>query len=153
MTALRLRAVSSAVGALLLLGATPEPKVCSAPEVPPLRSPASERDREDQKIRHQLRAKECELEARRRADPGGLQSCYFGPEFVRISNERYEEIRQAHKADPVELWHAILSEPEDPNLPALEIVVTSKSGPNCKNDYERQLEAEIDALAKRLNVR
>ena len=32
-------------------------------------------------------------------------------------------------------------------------VVTSKSGPNCKNDDERQLEAEIDALAKQINVR
>lgn len=153
MTAPRFRAGFFAVGALLLLGATPAPDVCSAPQVPPLPSPASERDLKDQNLRHQLRAKECELEARRRSDPGGMQSCYFGPEFVRISNERYEELRQAHKADPVELWHAILSEPEDPNLPALEIVVTSKSGPNCKNDYERQLEAEIDALAKQLNVR
>lgn len=151
--AMRFRAALPAVGALLLLGATPEPNVCSAPEVPPLPSPASERDRHDQRIRYQLRAKECELEARRRADPGGMQSCYFGPEFVRISDERYEEIRQAHKADPVELWHAILSEPEDPNLPALKVVVSSKSGPNCKNDYERQLEAEIDALTKQLNVR
>ena len=153
------------VGALLLLAAAApapaqdaapkptSPVVCSAPEVAPLPDPPTERDLRDHALRHRIRSKECELEARRRADPEGMQSCYFGPELVRISNERYEEIRQAHKADPVELWHAILSEPEDPALPAIEIRITSKSGPNCKSDYERQLEAEVNALMKELNVR
>jgi hypothetical protein len=97
------------------------------------------------------RAIECELEA----PPTSRwpESCYFGPEYARISNERYEEIWQAHKSDPVELWHALLSEPEDPNLPAIELRVTSKSGPNCQSDYERKLESEASAIQKQLNFR
>lgn len=127
--------------------------VCSRPEVPPLPSQPTARDVYDQNLRHRLRARECEIESRRRSEPNGTESCYFGPEFVRITNERYEEIRQAHKADPVELWHAILSEPEDPNQPPIEIRITSKSGPTCKSDYDRELQDEVDALTKELNVR
>ncbi len=162
---MRFRVALCNVGALLLLGAAeparaqvadakpPASKICTIPDVPPLPSQPTARDVQDQSLRHRLRSVECELEARRRIDPEGMESCYFGPEFVRISNERYEEIRQAHKADPVELWHALLSEPEDPNLPAIEIRITSKSGPTCKSDHDRKLEDEIDALTKELNVR
>jgi len=70
-----------------------------------------------------------------------------------VPASRYEEIRQAHKSDPVELWHALLAEPEDPNLPPIEIRVTSKSGPNCKSDQDRKLEAEASAIQKELNFR
>ena len=152
-------------GALLVLVATPmaraqdtKPKPpsagpCSQPELPPLPSEPSARDVRDQGLRVRLRVIECELEARRRIAPTGTESCYFGPEYARISNQRYEEIWQAHKSDPVELWHALLSEPEDPNLPAIEIRVTSKSGPNCQSDYERKLESEASAIQKQLNFR
>jgi hypothetical protein len=152
-------------GALLVLVATPtaraqvtrpEPPAaapCSQPALPPLPSEPSARDLRDQGLRVRLRAIECELEARRRIAPDGTESCYFGPEYARISNERYEEIWQAHKSDPVELWHALLSEPEDPNLPAIELRVTSKSGPNCKSDYDRKLEREAEAIQKELNFR
>ena len=131
----------------------PAPWTCTRPEVPLLPSEPSARELRDQGLRLRQREIECELDARRRRAPDGVESCYFGPEFARISNQRYEEIRQAHKSDPVELWHALLSEPEDPNLPPIEIRVTSKSGPNCKSDYDRKLEAEADAIQKELNFR
>ena len=129
------------------------PWTCTRPELPPLPSQPTERDLRDQKLRGRLREIGCEIDGRRRLEPGGQESCYFGPEYARITNQRYEEIWQAHKADPVELWHALLSEPEDPNLPPIEIRVVSKSGPNCKSDYDRKLEAEEEALQKELNFR
>jgi len=131
----------------------PTAGTCTQPELSPLPTAPTARDLHDRGLRARLRDVECEIEARARLAPGGVETCYFGPEFVRISNERYEEIRQAHKSDPVDLWHALLTEPEDPNLPAIEIRVTSKSGPNCKSDRDRQLEDEADALHKALNVR
>ena len=131
----------------------PSAGTCTRPELPRLPSAPTARDLHDQGLRARLREIECEIEARARLAPGGQQSCYFGPEFVRISNERYEEIRQAHKSDPVDLWHALLSEREDPNLPAIEIRVTSKSGPNCKSDRDRLLEDEANAMQKELNIR
>jgi len=131
----------------------PAPWTCTRPEIPPLPNEPSERDLRDQSLRVRLREIECEIDARNRLEPGGQESCYFGPEFARISNQRYEEIRQAHRGDPVELWHALLREPEDPNLPPIEIRVTSKSGPNCKSDYDRKLEAEANAIQKELNFR
>jgi hypothetical protein len=137
--------------------AKPAPKrapfVCTRPQLEPLPSDATPRDRHDRGLRARLREVECELEFRKHTAAGAGESCYFGPEFTRISNQRYEEIRQAHKSDPVELWHALLREPEDPNLPPIEIRVTSKSGPNCGSDRDRQLEAEANALQKELNFR
>ena len=133
--------------------AKPAVWVCTRPEVPPLTSDPSPRDLHDQGLRFRLREIECKIDALERLEPGGHESCYFGPEYTRISNPRYEEIRQAHKSDPVELWHALLSEPEDPNLPPIEIRVTSKSGPNCKSDQDRKLEAEASAIQKELNFR
>lgn len=162
---MRFRATLAQVNALLILLASqpalseetapqkPAVRACSRPEVPPLPSPPTERDRHDQNLRHRLRSRECEIEARRRSEPDGSQSCYFGPELVRISNQRYEEIWQAHKLDRVELWHALLSETEDPNLPPIEVRVVSKSGTSCKPDYDRQLLDEVEALLKQLNVR
>ncbi len=129
------------------------PFVCTRPQLTPLPADATPRDLHDQKLRARLREVECELDFRRSAGADGSESCYFGPEFTRISNQRYEEIRQAHKGDPVELWHALLREPEDPNLPPIEIRVTSKSGPNCRDDRDRALEAEANALHKELNFR
>ena len=133
--------------------APPAVGLCTRPEVPPTSSEATPRDLRDHALRVRLRTIECELDGRRRVSPDGIESCYFGPEYARISNERYEEIRQAHRSDPVELWHAILSEPEDPNLPAIEIRVVSKSGPNCQSDRDRKLEAEANAIQKDLNFR
>lgn len=126
---------------------------CTRPEVAPTSSDATPRDVRDHDLRVRLRTIECELDGRRRIAPDGNESCYFGPEYARISNERYEEIRQAHQTDPVELWHALLSEPEDPNLPPIEIRVTSKSGPNCQSDRDRKLEIEAGEIQKELNFR
>lgn len=162
---MRHRAASAACLALLVAGsalgaradepkpAKPAPWSCTRPEVPPLPSNPSPRDRHDQSLRFRLRELECKIDALKYLQPEGHETCYFGPEYARISNQRYEEIRQAHKSDPVELWHALLREPEDPNLPPLEIRVTSKSGPNCKSDDERKLEAEASAIQKELNFR
>ena len=162
---MRHRAASAIAVALLVAGAAsaaraddakpakPAAYACTRPEVPPLTGDPSPRDLHDQGLRFRLRELECKIETLRRLEPGGHERCYFGPEYARISNQRYEEIRQAHKSDPVELWHALLREPEDPNLPPIEIRVTSKSGPNCKTDQDRQLEAEVSALQKELNFR
>ncbi len=133
--------------------AKPSVWTCTRPEVAPTSSDASPRDVRDHALRVRLRAIECELDGRRRIAPDGNESCYFGPEYARISNARYEEIRQTHLTDPVELWHALLSEPEDPNLPPIEIRVTSKSGPNCQSDRDLKLEAEANAIQKELNFR
>jgi hypothetical protein len=133
--------------------AKPAPWTCTRPELSPLPREPTARDLHDHGLRARLREIECELERRRSLGAGALESCYFGPEYARITNERYEEIRQAHKGDPVELWHALLREPEDPNLPPIEIRVSSKSGPNCADDRDRKLEAEADAVLKELNVR
>lgn len=133
--------------------APPSVWTCTRPEVSPTSSEATPRDVRDHALRVRLRTIECELDGRRRIAPDGNESCYFGPEYARISNERFEEIRQAHLADPVELWHALLSEPEDPNLPAIELRVSSKSGPNCQSDHDRKLEVEADAIQKELNFR
>jgi hypothetical protein len=133
--------------------APPSAGICTRPEVPPLTRDPSPRDLHDQGLRFRLREIECQIDALARLEPGGQESCYFGPEYARISNQRYEELWQAHKSDPVELWHALLSEPEDPNLPPIELRVTSKSGPNCKSDHDRQLESEAEAIQKELNFR
>ena len=151
--ALLLAAVSTTARAEDAKPAAPAPWSCTRPEIRPLPSEPSARDLRDRGLRARLREIECEIDARRHVEPGGQESCYFGPEYARISNERYEEIRQKHKSDPVELWHALLSEPEDPNLPPIEIRVTSKSGPNCKSDYDRKLQADADAIQKELNFR
>jgi len=162
---LRRAAVCALGGAsLLLLAATishadeekPAPRApwsCTRPQVPPLPSEPTARDVRDHGLGTRLRTVQCELDMRRHLEPAGTESCYFGPEYARISNQRYDELRSAHKDDPVELWHALLAEPEDPNLPAIELRVSSKSGPNCKSDYERKLESEADALQKELNFR
>jgi len=162
---MRHRAASAIWVALLIAGAAlaaradeakpakPAAWVCTRPDVPPLTKNPSARHLHDQGLRQRQREIECELDARRRLTPDGVESCYFGPEWLRISNPRYEEIRQAKKSDPVELWHALLSEPEDPNLPPIEIRVTSKSGPNCKSDQDRKLESEAEAIQKELNFR
>jgi hypothetical protein len=105
----------------------PAPFVCTQPQLPPLPRDYTKRDLDDHRLRARLREIECELEFRRRA--GGTESCYFGPEYARITNQRYEEIRQAHKSDPVELWHALLREPEDPNLPPIGSASHSRSRP------------------------
>lgn len=126
---------------------------CTRPEVPALPSEPTERDLRDQPLRQRLRALQCELDTRRHLAPERQESCYFGPETVRISAKRYDEIRAAHKDDPVELWHALLSEPEDPTARPIEARVMSKSGPNCGDDRDRVLEDEIDAIQKELNFR
>ncbi|MEX2205026.1 MAG: hypothetical protein WEF50_02225 [Myxococcota bacterium] len=162
---MRQRSASALGLALLVAGATlaaradepkpakPAPWSCTRPQVPPLASNPSPRDQHDQTLRFRLREIECKMDALKHLQPDGQETCYFGPEYARISNQRYEEIRQEFKHDPVELWHALLREPEDPNLPPLEIRVTSKSGPNCKSDADRKLEAEASALQKELNFR
>lgn len=162
---MRFRAAAMAGGTLLVFAAAPAaraqdtkpeapaPWTCTRPEVPPLPSKPSARDLHDQGLRFRLRTIHCEIDARRRLEPEGQEICYFGPELARISNERYEEIWQAHKGDRAELWHALLAEPEDPNLPPIVIRVTSKSGPNCGSDDDRKLESEASAIQKELNIR
>ncbi len=126
---------------------------CTQPEVPPLPDAPTQRDLRDQALRVRLRELLCALDSRRRLGLVGQEKCYFGPELVRIPPARYDEIRAAYKSDPVELWHALLSEPEDPNAAPITVRVVSKSGPNCEDDYERKLEDEAAAVQKELNSR
>lgn len=135
--------------------AKPPPRAawsCTRPEVPALPDRPTERDLRDRALQERLRKLQCELDARRLA-PSRQETCYFGPESMRIPGKRYDEIRAAYKDDPIELWHALLSEPEDPNAPPITVRVNSKSGPRCGDDRERQLEDEIDATQKDLNFR
>jgi hypothetical protein len=129
------------------------PWKCTRPDVPPLPDEPTERDLRDRALQERMRRLQCELDARRHLAPARQEACYFGPENVRIPPARYDEIREKYKSDPVELWHALLSEPEDPNARPIVVRVVSKSGPNCGDDRERKLEDEIDAIQKELNFR
>jgi len=131
----------------------PPPWSCTRPEVPALPNEPTDRDVHDRALQERIRKLQCELDARRHLAPARQESCYFGPESVRIPPARYDEIQKTYKSDPVELWHALLSEPEDPNARPIEVRVVSKSGPNCGDDRERKLEDEIDAIQKELNFR
>jgi hypothetical protein len=134
----------------------PPPAVwtCTRPEAPALPDHPTERDMRDRALQERLRALQCELDARRHLENAQPQErCYFGPETVRIPAKRYDEIRAAYKDDPVELWHALLSEPDDPNARPIQVRVNSKSGPHCGDDRDRALEDEIDAIQKDLNFR
>jgi hypothetical protein len=133
--------------------APPAAWTCTQPAVPPLPDPPTARDVRDQALRVRLRELLCALDSRRRLALVGQEKCYFGPELVRIPRARYDEIQKAYKSDPVELWHALLSEPEDPNAAPITVRVVSKSGPNCDDDYERKLEDEAAAIQKELNFR
>ena len=111
------------------------------------------RDQTDQRLHARLRALECELERRRQLGMTQEDRCYFGPAWVHMSPAREAEIRKAHADDPVELWHALMIEPSDPNAVPNEVRVRSKSAPNCDPDYDRMLESEANALRKELNFR
>ena len=127
--------------------------VCTLPAVPPLPPEPDARATKDFGVRTRLRILECEIERRKKLGLSDDDACYFGPAWVRMTAVREAEIRKAHAADPVELWHALMIEPDDPNAVPNEVRVRSKSGPNCDPDHDDMLEREAAALRKELNFR
>jgi hypothetical protein len=146
-------AYSAAPIALATEEAKPAAWVCPLPAVPPLPPEPDPRETKEFGTRTRLRMLECEIERRKKLGLSNESPCYFGPAWVRMSPKREAELRKAHAADPVELWHALMIEPDDPDAVPNEVRVRSKSGPNCDPDYDDNLEREAAALRKELNFR
>jgi hypothetical protein len=71
--------------------------------------------------------------------------CYFGPVSRRIPIQRVRQIAM-ELGETEAAWREILATDEDPNLPALSIVVGAPNGPNCHEDLDKALRDRRDEL-------
>lgn len=73
--------------------------------------------------------------------------CYFGPVSRRIPIQRVRQIAM-DLGETEAAWREILATDEDPNLPALSIVVGASNGPTCHQDLDKALRDRRDELLK-----
>lgn len=134
---------SGTIPAVIPFGVDPEhPEAVAAPGISIPRLPTS-----DYLDPNAPELERIEAMIRHRAETGEDKEphCYYGPVNRRISPERLRQIAKDYGQTDA-AWRELSAIDDDPNLPAVSVVVPAPGGPTCTRDVDKELQDRRNEL-------